>query len=137
MELGGGDDFCQLLHVGGLDVDDVEALILDVEVPQVDSQIVAADVRLPIAVDGYAVDMVGVRIGIGPLWNGGDNGIVVRQARELQVGSVLEVGWWRGAGSTSSAGDVGRCDIVGEVVFSNNLERLFRDLPELDCLVIC
>ena len=27
MKLGGGDDFRQILHVGGFDVDDVEGLI--------------------------------------------------------------------------------------------------------------
>ena len=35
MEFGGGDDFGQLLHVGWLDVNDVETLVLNVEVPQV------------------------------------------------------------------------------------------------------
>lgn len=45
------DDFGQLFHVCRLDVHDVEALILDVEVPEVDSEIIAADKCLTIAVD--------------------------------------------------------------------------------------
>lgn len=37
MKLGGRDDLRQLLHVRWLDVDDVERLIGDLQVPQVDS----------------------------------------------------------------------------------------------------
>jgi hypothetical protein len=40
MEFCSSDDLSQLFHVRRLDVDDVEALILDVEVPQVYSQVV-------------------------------------------------------------------------------------------------
>lgn len=51
VEFGSCDDLGQLLHIGGLYVDDIKALILDVQVPEVDAQVVAADVRLPVAVD--------------------------------------------------------------------------------------
>lgn len=51
VELGGRDDLGQLLHIGGLDINDIEALILYVQVPEVDAQIIAADVRLSITVD--------------------------------------------------------------------------------------
>jgi hypothetical protein len=44
------DDLCELLHVRRLDVDDVEALILDVQVPQVYPKIIAGDERLAVAV---------------------------------------------------------------------------------------
>lgn len=37
VEFGGGDDLCEFLHVCGLDVDNVETLVLNVEVPKVDS----------------------------------------------------------------------------------------------------
>ena len=37
VELGGGDNLSQLFHVGGLDINNVEALVLDVEVPQVNT----------------------------------------------------------------------------------------------------
>ena len=41
MELGSGDHLGQLLHVGGLDVHDVEGLVRDLHVPQVDAKIVS------------------------------------------------------------------------------------------------
>ena len=41
VELGGGDDLRELLHVGGLDVHDVEGLVRDLHVPQVDAKIVS------------------------------------------------------------------------------------------------
>ena len=37
MKLGRGDDFGQLLHVRRLDVDNIKALVLDVQVPQIDA----------------------------------------------------------------------------------------------------
>ena len=40
VELGGGDDLGELLHVGRLDVHDVEGLVCDLHVPQVDTQVV-------------------------------------------------------------------------------------------------
>ena len=86
VELRRRDHLRQLLHVGGLDVDDVEALILDVEIPQVDPEIITADERLPVAVDRDAVDVIGVGVGIGPTRHGGDDGIMVGQSRELQRG---------------------------------------------------
>lgn len=42
VEFGGRDDFRQLLHVCGLDIDNVKTLVLDVQIPQVDPEIVAA-----------------------------------------------------------------------------------------------
>lgn len=137
MELGSCDDLGQLLHIGGLYINDIEALILDVQIPEVDAQIVAADVRLAVAVDGDAVDVVGMGISIGPSGDGSDNGIVVRQSREPQVGRILEMCCWRWAGSTSSTSNIGGGYIMGEIVLGNNLERLFKDLPKLDCLVVC
>ena len=56
-----------LYHRGGLDIDDVKALIIDPEVPQVDPQVVGRDERLVVAVDRYRVDVVGVRVGEHPL----------------------------------------------------------------------
>ncbi len=35
MKLGGGDDLGQFFHVGGLDIYNVEALVLDVKIPQI------------------------------------------------------------------------------------------------------
>lgn len=44
------DDFCELFHVGRLDVDNVEALVLDVQVPEVDSQVIATDESLSVTI---------------------------------------------------------------------------------------
>ena len=94
MEFCCGDDLCQLLHVGGLDVDNVETLILDVEVPKIDSKIVATNERLSIAVYRNAVDVVGMRVRIGLAGYGGDNRVVVSETRKLQVGGGPEVRVW-------------------------------------------
>jgi hypothetical protein len=37
VEFGSSDDLCKLFHVRRLDVHDIEALILDIQVPQVDT----------------------------------------------------------------------------------------------------
>lgn len=80
MKLGSSDDLRKLFHVCRLDVDDVETLVLDVQIPQVDSQIVARDERLPIRVNGYAVDVIGMSIGVGPSRDSSDNSIMVGQS---------------------------------------------------------
>jgi hypothetical protein len=80
VELSRSDDFCQLFHVGRLDVDDIETLILNVEVPQIDPEIIATNESLAVAVDRYAVDMVGVCIGVCATGDSRNDGIVVRHA---------------------------------------------------------
>ncbi len=50
VELGGRDHFGELLHVCGLDVHNVEALVGDIEIPQIDAQVVSGEERLGIAV---------------------------------------------------------------------------------------
>ncbi len=62
MKLCSRDYFCQLFHVGWFDVHDVETLVLDVEIPKVDSKIVAADESLSITIHRYAIDVVGMGI---------------------------------------------------------------------------
>lgn len=37
MEFGSSNDFSELFHVGWLDIDNVEALVLDVEIPKIDA----------------------------------------------------------------------------------------------------
>ena len=85
VELGCSDDLCQLFHVGGLDVHDVETLILNVQVPEVDAEIITANERLPITVDRDAVYVISMRIGIRPARDGGDYRIMVCHARKLQL----------------------------------------------------
>lgn len=66
MELGRRDDLRQFLHVGRLDVDDVEALVGYLQVPQVEPEVVRRQVRLLVRVDRYRVDVVGVSVGKDP-----------------------------------------------------------------------
>lgn len=84
MKLGGRDDFSELFHIRWLDVDDVETLILDVEVPQIDAEVVTTYERLPIAIDGYAVYVVGMSVCIISARNSGDDGVVVSQPGQLE-----------------------------------------------------
>ena len=136
MELGSRDDFSELLHVCRLDIDNVEALLLDVKVPQVDTQIVAADEGLSIAVHRDAVDVVGVGVGVCSAWHGGNNRIVMCEARKLEVGSIPEPVGRKRPGSAASSRQTTRRDIVREVVLGDNLERLLKDFPQLDRLVV-
>jgi len=76
--------FCQLFHVCRFDVNDIEALVLNVQIPKVDAKIVAANKRLSIAVDRDAVDVVCVSIGVGPSWNSGHDSVMVCHAWQLQ-----------------------------------------------------
>ena len=100
MELSSRDDFSQLFHIGWLDVDDIEALILDVQIPQIDAQVITANECLAIAVDRYAVDMISMCIGISPSRNGSNDSIMMGESRQLQLRGVLE---FRRSGCASSS----------------------------------
>ena len=136
MELGCRDDLRQLLHVRRLDVDNIKALVLDIQVPQINPQIVTANKRLPVGVYRYAVDVIGMGVGVGSTRNGGDNGIMMRHAGELQRGGILEreARWSR---RTTSACDIRGCQVAAQVILRNHLERLIKHLPQLDGLVVC
>jgi hypothetical protein len=112
MELGSCDDLRKLLHVRWLDVDNVEALILDVEIPEVDPQIIATDECLSIAVNGYAVDMVGVCVRICLSGYCRDDGIVMCEPRELQVGGTAELCIRVPDGTASTSNPTSRCQFV-------------------------
>lgn len=77
VEFSGCDDLCELLHVCWFDVHNIKALVLDVQVPKVDSQIIAADVGLAVAVDRNAIYVVCMRIGVCPTRNGCHDRVVV------------------------------------------------------------
>ena len=136
VELGSCYHIGQLLHVGWLDVDNVEALVLYVQVPEVDTQIITADERLPVAVHRNAVDVVGVRIGIRPARHGRHDGIVVREPWQLQLRCVAELWMRRGARGPAGPSGIRRCEVVREIILGHHLERLFKHLPELDGLVV-
>ena len=84
MKFGCRDDFSELFHIRWLDVDDVETLILDVEIPQIDAEVIATYEGLPIAVDGYAVYVVGMSVCVISARDSGDDGVVVGQAGQLE-----------------------------------------------------
>jgi len=94
VELGGRDDFGELLHVGWFDVNNIEALVLDVQVPQVDSQVVAGNESLSVRVYGYAVDMVSMSISIGPPRNCSNNCIVMCETGQSERGWTGELRRW-------------------------------------------
>lgn len=138
VELCGGDNLCELLHVGGLDVDDVKALVLDVEIPQVDPEIITADEGFAITVDRDAVDVICVGVGVGTPRDGGHDGIMVCQTWKLEVVCRLEVGSGRQSSRSTTAGaeGVSRRQIVRQIVLGHHLQRLLEDLPQLDRLVV-
>lgn len=130
VELGGCDDLCQLLHVCRLDIHNVEALVLYIQVPQVYPQVVTANERLPVAVHRDAVDVVGVGVGIGSPGYSSNNSVVMGQSGQLQLGSIAELGsGGRSRRSSTSTGYVGGCQIMGQVVLGHNFQRLLKNFP--------
>lgn len=113
MELCGGNDLGQLLHVGRLDINNIETLILDVEIPQVDAQVVTADVCFAIAVHRNAIDVVSVGVGIHTTRYSGDDCVVVCHAGEAEVGGAAEVFV---GGSDGTAANSTTCAGRGEVL---------------------
>lgn len=83
MELGCSYNFCELFHVGRLNINYVKALVLDIEVPEVNTEIVTANKSLSITVYRNAVDMIGMSIGVSAPGYSGDNCIMVRKSWEL------------------------------------------------------
>ena len=97
MELGGRDDFSKLLHVSRFDVHDVctggdierkerkrrdekqrtEALVTDVQIPEVDTQIVCGNVCLLIGINGDRMDMISMCVGVNFARYGGDDVVLV------------------------------------------------------------
>ena len=129
MEFSGSNDFGELFHVGRFDIDNVKALVLDIEVPKVDTKIITAYEGLSVAVDGDTVDVVCMGVGVCPSGNGGHDGIMVGHPGELQQGRVFEGRTGRGSRDTAAAnGSRGR-ELVGQVVLGDDLERLIEDFP--------
>lgn len=130
VELCGGNDLGQLFHVCRLDVNNVEALILNVEVPQVDAQIITTDVCLAIAVDRNAINVVSVGVGVHAARYGSDDCVVVCHAGEGEVGGAAEmfVGSSDGAAANSTA-CASRGQVLRQIVLGHDLEGFFKDLP--------
>ena len=120
MKFSSCDDFCELLHVRRFDVHNIKTLILDIKVPKVDPEIVAAYERFPVAIDGNAVNVVRMRVGVGPPRHGRHNGIMMRHSWELQHGWILER--YTGRTGSPSTTDTRRGQLAREVVLCNNLQ---------------
>jgi hypothetical protein len=128
------DNLCKFFHICRLDVHNIEALILNVEVPQIDSEVIATNKRLAITVDRYTVDMICVSICVGSPWDRSHDSIMMGHARHLQGGCTSKDNvTWSGC-STSSYSR--RCEITREIVFSHDFQGLLKDLPKFYCLVI-
>jgi hypothetical protein len=84
MEFGSRYHLGELFHIRWLDINNIEALVLDVKIPEIYSQVVAANESLPIAVDGDAINVIGMSIGVGPARYRCNNGVVVGEAGKLQ-----------------------------------------------------
>jgi hypothetical protein len=136
VELGSCDDLGKFLHVGRLDIHNVEALVLDVEVPQVDSEIITADEGLAITVHGDAIDMIRVGVRIRSPWDGGNNSVVVCQTRHLKSSSILEGSPRRPRKATTTHG-TSWSHLIRQVVLCHHFERFVEYLPKLYGLVVC
>lgn len=137
VEFGSCNNFREFFHVGRLDVNNIEALILCVEIPQIDTQIIAADESLSIAVYRDAVDVIRVGIGICASRDSSNYRIMVCEARELQVGCVPEaLSCCERSRGTAAATGIAWGKVLRQVVLRNNFQGLFENLPEFDGLVI-
>lgn len=122
MEFCGSDDLRKLLHIRRLDIHNIEALILDVQIPEVYTQIIATDERLPIAVDRDTVDVVSMSIGISPPRYGGDYCVVMCEAGKFQIGSRVEERRRHLSRRSSTSSQIRWCQIMGEVVLCHHLK---------------
>lgn len=129
VEFCGRNNLSQLLHVRWLDIDDVEALILNIQVPEVYPQIIGRDERLSIAVDGDAVDVVGMRIGVCSAWHSGNNRIMVCKAWQLQIVCAVKVNVILRANRAPTSCSRAWSQIMREVVLRNDLQTLLKHLP--------
>src|SRR5262249_2674408 len=81
-------------HVCWLDIHNVEALILNVQIPKINSKVVAADESLAIAIDRNTVDVISMSICVGFSGYGSHHCIVVSETREFEVGCCPEMHIW-------------------------------------------
>jgi hypothetical protein len=76
-----------------------EALVADVQVPQINAQVISRDVSLLVGVDRNRVYVVRVGVRVDFAGDGGDDAVLVGHAREAEVlngGSLREVGFRHG-----------------------------------------
>ena len=79
MELCSSDDLRKLFHIGRLNINDIETLVLNVEMPEVYSKVVTADECLSVTIHGYAVDVVSMGIGVCSAGYRSDDSVMMRE----------------------------------------------------------
>lgn len=84
MKFGRRDDLRQLFHISWLNVNNVEALILDVEIPEVDPQVIAADKCFSITIYRNTVNVVRMGVGISSSRDCCNNTIMMRHPRKSE-----------------------------------------------------
>ena len=94
MEFGSSNDFGELFHVCRFNVHNVETLVLNIEIPQIDAEIVTADEGLTIAVDRDAVDVVGMGVGVSTSRDCSNYGVVMGHAGKFEIGGARENVIW-------------------------------------------
>ena len=129
VELCSSDHFGQLLHVGGFYIDNVEALILYVEIPKINPQVITANESLAVAVDRYAIDVVGMSICIISTRNRGNNCVVMGKAWEFQGRGIFESGIGIRSRCTPTTMRTARCGVNSAVVLCYNFQGLLEDFP--------
>lgn len=131
-----GNDFRKLFHIGRLDIDDVETLVLNVEIPEIDPQIIAAYKRLPVTVDGYAIDVIGVSICVSSARYSSNNCVVMCETWKSEICCIAKM--LRGAQGSrnASTGHAPWSEVVRKVVFRHHFQRLLENFPELDSFII-
>lgn len=99
---------------------DTEALVSDLQMPEIYSEVVCREVRAVVAVHRDRVDVVGVGIGKYPPGHGLDRNVILDFPRDSQLGDCPLIPHQPFV-----------CDCVHVVVPATSL----RDLPQLDGLV--
>lgn len=82
--------FCKLLHVCRFDIHNVEALVLNIQVPQVDPQIITAYEGLPVTVDRDAINVISMGVGVGSSRYSSDDRIMMCHSWEFQCRRIFE-----------------------------------------------
>jgi hypothetical protein len=121
MEFRSSYNFRQLFHVCWLDVYNVEALILDVQIPKIDSKVITANESLAIAIDRNTVDVISMSICIGFARYGSHNRIMVSETREFEIGCCPEMHVWVSHWTASARNTSSRSLFMRQIVLSDDL----------------
>lgn len=74
-----------------LDVNDLEALVVNIQIPEIDSKIITTDEKLSIAIDGDTVEIIRVSVDITLPGSCCRHNFVVYETRDFELCSCLEM----------------------------------------------